>query len=117
MFTIEKVDHFPDITRSGRTSEELTMIIEALQQSADSGDRFCIPGVEKGKKYNSMQQRLRSQAKKLGMDIVIRHDSTENRLYFKASHTRTPNEKVSTAEIAEQVAENNKKATRTTVSK
>jgi hypothetical protein len=117
MFSIEKVDHFPEITRNGRASEELNMIIEALNQSASTGDRFCIPNVEKGKQYNSVQQRLRSQAKKLGLNIVIRHDSVENRLYFKTSHAG--NVKISTEEIAKQVAAEQqevepKKSTRST---
>lgn len=83
--SIQKVDNFPEISRSGRVSEELQMIIEALNESVKTGDKFCIKGVEKGKAYNSMQQRIRAQAKKLGYNIVIRFDATENSLFFKAS--------------------------------
>lgn len=82
---INKVDKFPEISRSGRVSEELQMIIDALNESAKSGDKFCIDGVLKGKPYNSLQQRIRAQAKKLGYGIVIRYDAVESKLYFKAS--------------------------------
>lgn len=83
--SIEKVENFPEISRSGRVSEELQMIIVALNESAKTGDKFCIKGIEKGKAYNSMQQRIRAQAKKLGYNIVIRFDATDNSLFFKAS--------------------------------
>jgi hypothetical protein len=82
---IEKVDNFPEISRSGRVSEELQMIIQALDMSVKTGDKFCIKGIEKGKAYNSMQQRIRAQAKKLGYNIVIRFDANDNTLFFKAS--------------------------------
>ena len=45
---IEKVDNFPEISRSGRVSEELQMIIQALDMSVKTGDKFCIKGIEKG---------------------------------------------------------------------
>lgn len=82
---IQKADKFPDISRSGRVSEELQLIIDALKQSVESNEKFCIKGVEKGKAYNSMQQRIRAQAKKLGFNIVIRFDAADSALYFKAS--------------------------------
>jgi hypothetical protein len=85
MISIQKVEKFPEISRSGRISEELQLIIDAIKQSADSNEKFCIKGVEKGKAYNSMQQRIRAQAKKLGYNIVIRFDADESSLYFKAS--------------------------------
>ena len=46
--SIQKVDNFPEISRSGRVSEELQMIIEALNESVKTGDKFCIKGIEKG---------------------------------------------------------------------
>jgi uncharacterized protein (UPF0303 family) len=82
---IEKVDNFPEISRSGRVSEELQMIIEALKMSVKTGDKFCIKDIQKGKAYNSMQQRIRAQAKKLGYNIIIRFDASDNTLFFKAS--------------------------------
>jgi hypothetical protein len=85
MFSIQKVDHFPEITRQGRVSEELQAIINALEDSAAKGERFCIGGIESGNAYNSMQQRIRAQAKKSNLKVVIRFDKDENNLYFKAS--------------------------------
>jgi len=85
MFSIQKVDHFPEITRQGRVSEELQAIINALQDSADNGERFCINGIDSGNAYNSMQQRIRAQAKKLDLKVTIRYDKDESNLYFKAS--------------------------------
>lgn len=84
-FNIQKVEKFPEISRSGRVSEELQLIIDALNQSASNNEKFCIQGVTKGKAYNSMQQRIRAQAKKLGYAIVIRFDAEESSLYFKAT--------------------------------
>ena len=99
MININKVDSFPEITRNGRVSAELQIIIDALLDSAKTGDKFCIDGVVKGKQYNSMQQRVRAQAKKLNLDVLIRHDSTEAKLYFKATNkaatTSQPNVKAS----------------------
>lgn len=98
--SIQKVDSFPEISRSGRVSEELQMIIEALNLSAKTGDKFCITGVEKGKAYNSMQQRIRAQAKKLGYNIVIRFDATENSLFFKASMENATTPAVNAKDVA-----------------
>lgn len=85
MFSISKVDYFPEITRQGRVSEELQQIVDALHNSATNGERFCIDGVDSGNAYNSMQQRIRAQAKKLGYKVIIRFDKNENKLYFKAT--------------------------------
>lgn len=86
MFNIQKVDHFPEITREGRVSEELQAIVDCLTASATNGERFCIEGIEAGNAYNSMQQRIRAQAKKYGYKVTIRFDKDENKLYFKATH-------------------------------
>jgi len=86
MFSISKVDYFPEITRQGRVSEELQQIVDALHNSATNGERFCIDGVDSGNAYNSMQQRIRAQAKKYGYKVTIRFDKDENKLYFKATH-------------------------------
>lgn len=86
---IQKVDNFPEISRSGRVNEELQLIIDALKESAKTGDKFCIANVAKGKPYNSMQQRIRAQAKKLGYTIVIRYEAETSSLYFKATPVNT----------------------------
>ncbi len=88
MISIQKVENFPEISRSGRVSEELQMIIDALNESVKTGEKFCITGIEKGKAYNSMQQRIRAQAKKLGYNIVIRFDALESKLFFKATQNK-----------------------------
>jgi hypothetical protein len=98
--SIQKVDNFPEISRSGRVSEELQMIIEALNDSVKTGDKFCIKGIEKGKAYNSMQQRIRAQAKKLGYNIVIRFDANESSLFFKATLDTSDNSSVMANEVA-----------------
>lgn len=97
MFNISKVDHFPEITRQGRASEELQAIVNALQSSAEKGERYCIEGIEPGNAYNSMQQRIRAQAKKLGYKVIIRFDRDAGALYFKA--TRVVANKVSTQTV------------------
>jgi hypothetical protein len=43
-----------------------------------------IEGVTAGNSYNSMQQRIRTQGKKLGLRVKISHDKNTNELYFKA---------------------------------
>lgn len=85
MINIQKTENFPEISRSGRVSEELQAIIDSLHESAKTGDKFCITGVVKGKAYNSMQQRVRAQAKKLGYNIVIRYEADTESLFFKAT--------------------------------
>lgn len=85
MISISKVDSFPELTRSGRVNGELQGIIDALLASANNGDKFALSGVEPGKPYNSMQQRIRAQAKKLNLKVIIRFDAESKTLYFKAS--------------------------------
>lgn len=85
MFELSKVDNFPELTRSGRVSDELQGIIDALLQSASNGDRFAISGVHPDKPYNSLQQRIRAQAKKHNLKVIIRYDADDLKLYFKAS--------------------------------
>jgi hypothetical protein len=91
-FMVNKVDKLPEISRAGRKSEELNMIIEALKQSVNTNAVFNITGIKAGNAYNSMQQRIRAQAKKLGYKIVIRFDSVNETLFFQA--TGMPTEKV-----------------------
>lgn len=80
---ITSVDNFPQITRSGRTSAELQQIIDSLIESNKTGKVFMIAGVEEGKKFNSLQQRIRAQAKKLDIRVMIHFDKTKNELYYK----------------------------------
>lgn len=85
MIDITKTDSFPELTRTGRVSEELQKIIDALIESSNTGDRFVLTGIQSGKAYNSMQQRIRAQAKRLNLKVIIRFDANEEKLYFKAA--------------------------------
>lgn len=85
MIDITKTDSFPELTRTGRVSEELQKIIDALVESSNTGNRFVLTGIQAGKAYNSMQQRIRAQAKRLNLKVIIRFDANEEKLYFKAS--------------------------------
>lgn len=87
MINLTKVDHFPELTRNGRVSEELQAIIDALVESSNTGDRFALTGVKSGKAYNSMQQRIRAQAKNLSLKVIIRYDAQQEKLYFKANRS------------------------------
>lgn len=82
---ITTVDSFPQITRSGRTSAELQQIIDSLIESNKSGKTYMIANVEEGKKFNSLQQRIRAQAKKLDIRVMIHFDKSTNSLYYKCA--------------------------------
>lgn len=103
---IKKVDTFPEITRTGRTSAELQMIIDSLLASAKNGDIFSILNVEEGKKFNSLQQRIRAQAKKLNLKVTIHYDRNTSSLFFKVP---TPAAK----KVATSVAAKDVKAVKT----
>jgi len=81
--SIQNVDSFPQITRSGRTSAELQSIIDSLIDSSKTGAVKMIANVEPGKKFNSLQQRIRAQAKKLDMKVTIHFDRNENKLFYR----------------------------------
>ena len=83
---IKEANNFPVISRSGRTSEELRNIIETLLLSSKNGKPYSISNIEFGNKYNSMQQRIRAQAKKLNLKVQIHFDKSDETLYFIA-HT------------------------------
>ena len=100
---MNKVDSFPEITRAGRQSEDLQAIITALHESASTGQKFSL-FVEPGNPYNSMQQRIRAQAKKFGYKIIIRYDSAKKELFFKAN--RGGNALVSVSEVPTVKAKN-----------
>lgn len=80
---IKQSDKFPVISRTGRTSAELQMIIDTLVISGKTGLPFLITDIEVGKKYNSMQQRIRAQANKLGLNVEIHFDKVSSTLYFR----------------------------------
>lgn len=94
---MNKVESFPEITRAGRQSEDLQAIVNALHESVNTGQKFSLL-VEPGNAYNSMQQRIRAQAKKFGYKIIIRYDSANKELFFKAN--RGGNASVPTSEVA-----------------
>ena len=48
-------------------------------------NEVAIEAVEAGKKFNSLQQRIRSQAKKLNLRVTIHFESSTSTLFFKAS--------------------------------
>ena len=103
---IKEAMNFPVISRTGRTSAELQMIIDTLVLSSKTGSPFSITSIEAGKKYNSMQQRIRAQAKKLGFKIVIRFDSTSKSLFFKATRVEMNSAKsVDTGKLAVKTSE------------
>jgi hypothetical protein len=79
---IKSVDSFPQITRSGRTSAELQEIIDSLIESSKTGKTYMIENVEEGKKFNSLQQRIRAQAKKLELTVKIHFDKNTSSLYY-----------------------------------
>lgn len=87
MLKLNKVENLPEIVRAGRHSEELTAIIDALNESVKFNTVYNINNITAGKAYNSMQQRIRAQAKKLGYKIVIRFDSAQESLFFKATNS------------------------------
>jgi hypothetical protein len=80
---INEASNFPVISRSGRTSAELQQIIDTLVQSSENGKAYSIAGVQSGKRYNSMQQRIRAQAKKLNLQVQIHFDKVNETLYFR----------------------------------
>lgn len=80
---IKETANFPAITRTGRVSSELQQIIDCLVESSKTDKSYVIEGVTSGNAYNSMQQRIRTQAKKLNFKVRISHDKNTNELYFK----------------------------------
>ena len=80
---IKEAMNFPVISRTGRTSAELQTIIDTLILSSENGKPYSIEGIQPGKKYNSMQQRIRAQAKKLNLNVQIHFDKTKQTLFFR----------------------------------
>lgn len=112
MISISKVDTFPELTRTGRVSNELQQIIDALIASSNNGDRFALSGVQPGKAYNSMQQRIRAQAKKLNLKVVIRFDAEEQKLYFKATNNSNTKTDIKASDVKSIKTQNSKVTTK-----
>ena len=82
--SIIKVDALPEITRQSAASGLILEIREALEESLDNGQAFKIDDLFEDKDFHNMQQRVRTQARKLGMNASVRRAKDENALYFIA---------------------------------
>lgn len=82
--SIVKVDALPDIVRHSVASGLILEIREALTESIKSGQAFKIDDLLEDKDFHNMQQRVRTQARKLGMNVSVRRAKEENALYFVA---------------------------------
>lgn len=96
---ITSVDSFPQITRTGRTSAELQQIVDSLIESSKSGKTFMIANVEQGKKFNSLQQRIRTQAKKLDLKVMIHFNKNEGNVYYKCAVVESDNSAVKAKDV------------------
>jgi len=84
MVSINKIQDFPILTRTGRQTEEVVMVREALKESiANDFEAFELTGIPKDG-YNSWQQRIRTQAKKLGINVEVRFSAENETLAFRA---------------------------------
>ncbi len=90
MVTINKIQDFPILTRTGRQTEEVVMVREALKESiANDYEAFELTGIPQDG-YNSWQQRIRTQAKKLGINVEVRFSAENETLAFRAKAPKTP---------------------------
>ena len=90
MVSINKIEDFPILTRAGRQTEEVVMVRDALKQSVDNNyEAFELSGIPKDN-YNSWQQRIRTQAKKLGINVEVRFSAEKETLAFRAKAPKTP---------------------------
>ena len=96
---IKEVDTFPKSTRSGRVSEELQQIINSLMESSKTGKTFVISNVEFGKKFNSLQQRIRTQAKKMDLKVMIHFNKETSELYYKSPQQEKMNVDVTASQV------------------
>jgi len=89
MVTINKIEDFPILTRSGRQTEEVVMVRDALQASIKNNyEAFELSGIPKDN-YNSWQQRIRTQAKQLGINVEVRFSPEKETLAFRAKAPKT----------------------------
>ena len=90
MVSISKIQDFPILTRTGRQTEEVVMVREALKESiANDFEAFELTGIPQDG-YNSWQQRIRTQAKKLGFNVEVRFSAEIETLAFRAKAPKTP---------------------------
>jgi|TARA_B110001454_G_C12414807_1_gene306774 hypothetical protein len=82
--SIIKVDALPEITRQSVASGLILEIREALTESINSGQAFKVDDLFTDKEFHNMQQRVRTQARKLGLNTSVRRAKEENALYFVA---------------------------------
>ena len=82
--SIIKVDALPEITRDSVASGLILEIREALNESFDTGQAFKIDDLFEDKDFHNMQQRVRTQARKLGLNATVRRAKEEHALYFMA---------------------------------
>ena len=82
--SIIKVDTLPEITRQSVASGLILEIREALNESFDTGQAFKIDDLFEDKDFHNMQQRVRTQARKLGLNATVRRAKEEHALYFMA---------------------------------
>lgn len=89
MVSINKIEDFPILTRAGRQTEEVVMVRDALKQSIDNNyEAFELSGIP-ADNYNSWQQRIRTQAKKLGINVEVRFSAEKETLAFRAKAPKT----------------------------
>ena len=81
---ITKAEGLPEITRMSNASELILEIREALKESLDLGQAFKVDELWDDKAFHNMQQRVRTQAKKLVMNASVRRAKDEDALYFVA---------------------------------
>ena len=81
---ITKTEFLPDITRASVSSELILEIRECLLDSLKNNTPYKIDDLNVDKEFHNMQQRVRTQARKLGINVTVRRAITENALYFQA---------------------------------
>jgi len=92
MVSISKIDDFPAVTRAGRSTEEVVMVRDALKESLENDHSpFELKGVTKDA-YGSWQQRIRTQAYKLGVNVEIRFSADEETLAFRTKELKAKDE-------------------------
>ena len=81
---ITKTEFLPDITRESISSELILEIRECLLDSMKNNTPYKIDDLSDDKDFHNMQQRVRTQARKLGINVTVRRAKGEDALYFQA---------------------------------
>ena len=103
MVSICKIDDFPAMTRTGHQTEEVIMVRDALKESIENNySAFELQGVPKDS-YGSWQQRIRTQAHKLGVNVEIRFSAESETLAFRTQ------ERVEKVKVADKPSGKNSK--------